>query len=94
VTISGNITLTALSNGLHNVTVYANDTFGSMGASETISFTVTAPESSETITPEPTSSSEPFPTVQVAVASAASVAVAGAGFLVYFRKRKRQAFTG
>ncbi|MBN1358603.1 hypothetical protein JW988_07535, partial [Candidatus Bathyarchaeota archaeon] len=40
VTVSGNLTLTGLSGGMHNVTVYANDTYGNMGASETIFFTI------------------------------------------------------
>jgi hypothetical protein len=43
VTIAGNTTLTGLSNGLHNITVYVNDTFGSTGKSETINFTVAVP---------------------------------------------------
>ena len=75
--VTGNVTLSGLSNNLHNVTVYANDTFGNTGVSETISFTVAAPEP------------EPFPTVPVAVASVASFAVAVVGLLVYFRKRRR-----
>jgi len=52
ITISGNFTLIGLPNGLHDLTVYANDTYGNMGASETVSFTVAAPE--------------PFPIVPVA----------------------------
>jgi N-acetylneuraminic acid mutarotase len=40
VTVTGNLTLSGLSGGVHNVTVYANDTYGNMGASETIFFTV------------------------------------------------------
>jgi N-acetylneuraminic acid mutarotase len=40
VTVTGNATLSGLSSGLHNVTVYANDTAGNMGVSETIKFTV------------------------------------------------------
>ncbi len=44
VTVTGNFTLTDLSNGLHNLTVYANDTYGNMGASETLTFTVAVPE--------------------------------------------------
>jgi hypothetical protein len=40
VTVSGNATLSGLSIGLHNVTVYANDTAGNMGVSETIKFTI------------------------------------------------------
>ncbi len=74
VTITGNTTLTGLSSGLHNVTVYANDTYGNMGASETVTFTVAVPE--------------PFPTAPVAAASVATIAVASVGLLVYFKKRK------
>jgi N-acetylneuraminic acid mutarotase len=43
VTVTGNVTIAGLSNGLHNVTVYARDERGNTGASETISFTVAAP---------------------------------------------------
>jgi parallel beta-helix repeat protein len=75
VTITGNTTLTELSNGNHNVTVYATDERGNTGTSETIYFSVDAPE--------------PFPTAPIAAASVASVAVTGVGLLVYFKKRKR-----
>ena len=81
VTINGNTTLTDLSIGEHNCTVYATDVEGNIGASETITFTVSKPEQ-----PEP----EPFPTVPVAVASVAAVAVASVGLLVCFKKRKHQ----
>jgi hypothetical protein len=40
-TITGNSTLSELSMGLHNLTVYANDASGNIGNSETISFSVT-----------------------------------------------------
>jgi hypothetical protein len=40
VPIEGNTTLTGLSAGVHNVTVYAWDAAGNVGASETITFTV------------------------------------------------------
>jgi len=73
VTVAGNTTLTGLSFGLHNVTVYAEDTFGNVGASETVWFSV----------------AEPFPVVPVAAASGVAVAVIGVALLVYFRKRKR-----
>jgi len=43
VTVTGNTTISGLTNGLHNVTVYAKDTFGNVGVSETVSFTVEAP---------------------------------------------------
>lgn len=40
ITVTGNITLTGLSSGTHSIVVYANDTFGNMGASETLTFSV------------------------------------------------------
>ena len=43
VTITGNTTLTGLSEGTHSITVYANDTSGNMGASEIVYFTVSLP---------------------------------------------------
>jgi hypothetical protein len=73
VTIAGNSTLAGLSIGAHNVTVYAADEAGNMGASETVTFTVAVPE--------------PFPVVLVAAVSVAVVVVA-IGLLVYFKKRK------
>jgi len=74
ITAIGNMTLTGLSNGSHNVTVYATDEAGNVGTSQTINFTIAKPES--------------FPTTLVAVASVASVAVIGVILLIYFRKRK------
>jgi N-acetylneuraminic acid mutarotase len=73
VTVTGNTTLSGLSSGLHNVTVYAKDAFENIGASETITFTI--------------AKLEPFPTSLVATASGMSVAIIGIGLLVYFRKR-------
>jgi len=78
VTIVGNTTLTGLSDGYHNVTVYATDEAGNTGASETINFSIAEPE------PQ----SEPFPTTMV-IAPIASVAIIGSGLLVYFKKRRR-----
>ncbi|MCJ7560689.1 Ig-like domain-containing protein [Candidatus Bathyarchaeota archaeon] len=72
ITIIENSTLTRLSNGVHNVTIYAWDEAGNIGASETIYFSVEVP----------------FPTMLVASASGVSVAVIGVGLLVYFKKRK------
>ena len=63
-TISGNLTLNGLPNGMHNLTVYANDTYGNMGTSETISFTVAVAEP------------ESFPVVPVAAVSIVAVVVA------------------
>jgi parallel beta-helix repeat protein len=75
VTITGNSTITELTNGLHNVTVYAEDTFGNEGASETIIFNIDMPE--------------PFPTTLFAIASVATAVAMGIGLLIYFKKRKR-----
>ena len=75
VTVTGNTTITGLSNCLHSIVVHANDTFGNMGVSRSISFTVAVPE--------------PFPTTLVAAASVAAAVVVGVGLLVYFKKRKR-----
>jgi len=43
ITISGNTTIFSLSEGLHNIIVYANDTVGNMGKSATIYFVVIIP---------------------------------------------------
>jgi hypothetical protein len=75
ISIAGNMTLTGLANGDHNLTIYAKDETGNTGVSETIYFSVEVPE--------------PFPTILVATASGASVAIIGIGLLVYFKKRKR-----
>lgn len=79
VTVTGNTTLTGLTNGLHNVTVYAKDAFGKTGASKTVYFSIAE------LKPEP----ESFPTALVAATSGASVAVIGAVLAVYFKRRKR-----
>lgn len=55
VTITGNTALSGLPRGLHNITVYAKDSFGNTGASEIITFRIT----------------EPFPTMFVAVTTVA-----------------------
>jgi N-acetylneuraminic acid mutarotase len=43
VTVTGNTTISGLTNGVHNVTVYAKDAFENTGASETVSFSVEVP---------------------------------------------------
>jgi len=74
-TISGNTTITDLTNGLHNVTVYARDEFENTGASETIYFTIEAP----------------FPTALVAATVVAIVATgSGFSAVYYLRKRKNK----
>jgi len=75
VTVTGNATIAGLTSGLHNITVYAKDSFENTGTPETVTFTVAEPE--------------PFPTTLVATVSGASAAIIGIGLLIYFRKRKR-----
>lgn len=76
VTISGNTTLTWLSNGDHNITVYASDKTGNIGSSETLLFSVNAPASFQ------------IEIVIVTVIVLVSVAVAvGVGFLAYQKRR-------
>jgi hypothetical protein len=76
VTVAENIILTNLPYGEHNVTVYAWDTAGNVGTSETMYFNVEGPE--------------PFPTLPVAAASIIAIVVVGAGLLVYFKKRQKE----
>jgi hypothetical protein len=78
VTVNGNTTLTGLTDGLHNVTVYAKDLAGNVGASQTLTFTIAE---------EPP---ESFPTTLVAVASAVAVTAVAIGLLLY-RKRRQEA---
>jgi hypothetical protein len=86
ITIAGNTTLTGLSYGLHSVTVYANDTIGREGNSETIYFSIEQ-RIEETVAEQ----SEPFPSALVATASAILVVAAGLGLLAHFNKRKHEA---
>jgi hypothetical protein len=73
VTIAGNMTLAGLLDGEHSLTLFAIDSAGNIGSSETIYFTVDVPE--------------PFPVVPVVAVIVA--AVVGAGLLVYFKKRNK-----
>lgn len=73
ITIAGNTTITGLSAGLHNITIYAKDENENIGASETLTFTITP---------------APFPTLPLAAASTASVAIVCVGVFFCLRKRK------
>ena len=72
VTISGNSTITNLSNSLHNVTIYAKDSYGNIGDSETKSFITAKPE--------------PFPAVPVATVSVVVAVLVAAVLLIYSKK--------
>jgi len=83
VTIVGNSTLTDLSVGAHNVTVYAWDDAGNVGASQTVNFTVVNASTATVQT------SEPFPTALVIAAFVASVVAVVLTILVYVKWIKR-----
>jgi hypothetical protein len=63
-----------LSNGSHNITVYARDEFENTGASEIISFSVDVP----------------FPTTWVVAAIAIAITGGSALAICYFKKPKRK----
>ena len=93
--ISGNLTLTGLSIGEHELTVTVWTVKGFF--SETIRFSISqtpeptpspSPSPTASNSPEPTPTAEPFPTVLVAAASI-GIIVAVAGLLVYFKKSHR-----
>jgi hypothetical protein len=73
ITISGNTTLTGLSNGSHNITLYAEDLFGKIGTSETVIFTM---------------SSQLLPTEPIVAISGATITI-GVVSLVYHYKKRR-----
>jgi parallel beta-helix repeat protein len=75
VTVTGNTTIAKVTNGSHNLTLYANDTYGDIGASTT-TFTIEKPAA--------------FPTVTVVAALGITAIVFGAGLTVYFRKYHRK----
>jgi hypothetical protein len=75
VIINGNVTLSGLSVGSHNLTVHAKDIAGNIGVSKTISFTVAKPEAAESF---------PAPLV---IASACVVAVVVIGLFAYSRRK-------
>jgi hypothetical protein len=75
VTFIGNLTLTGISYGEHNVTVYVQDEAGNVGASETVVFSVTEPE--------------PFPTLLIVAVSVAVVALVAVAAMIYLKKREQ-----
>jgi len=78
VTVTGNITLSGLSEGSHNLVVYANDTAGNTGLSETVYFTIE------------TEKEDPFPTW---IIPAIVIIIVALGIAVYLLKFRKQANT-
>jgi hypothetical protein len=73
------ITLSNLMEGAHSLQVYAKDSVGNMGESETLQFTVG----------QDTQPSETFPTTLLIATVVVAVVVIGAGLQLYFKKSKR-----
>jgi hypothetical protein len=71
VTILGNTPLTRLSSGVHHVIVFANDTYGNMGFSEAMTFTI----------------AEPFPTAPVVVISVVVVVSVAALLVYFKKRK-------
>jgi len=80
-TIAGNYSFRGLPAGLHNVTVYALDSAGNVGASETVNFTIT-------VIQEPEQESDSSFVLPLA-ASGLTVAAVGTAVVIYLKKRKR-----
>jgi hypothetical protein len=76
VTISGNSTVYNMTNGIHSITIYANDTFGNVGTSETINFTIKKAET------------QTFQTIIIIAVVGTSTVIVATGLLVYFKKHK------
>ena len=81
VTVTGNSTIADMANGKHTLTLYVNDTFGDIGVSQTINFTIAISQQ--------ISQSQPFPTTIVAVASITVMVIVVAALSVYYTQRKR-----
>ena len=75
VAVTGNTTLSGLVDGSHSIIVYANDTAGNTGASQTVFFTIN------------TQQAEPFP--MWIVAPMLIVVGVGAALLIYFTRVKK-----
>jgi len=75
-TVIGNATISGLTVGSHNITVYANDTAGNLGSSETAFFSIEA-------------SQDPVPLLILAVALPVIIIVGATGILLYKRHNHR-----
>ena len=84
VAITGNTSLSGLSEGKHTIIVQAEDSAGSVGESSLVTFTVETAGSEQRDGSQPA----PFPTTLVAVALIVSVAVVSFGLVAYFLRRK------
>jgi hypothetical protein len=80
-----NTTLSNLAVDTHSLTIYANDTIGRLGSSQTVYFTV-AQDTKTQISPE--KASQTSPTVALAIISACSIVFIGITIAVIYVKRR------
>ena len=80
VAISGNTTLIGLSNGYHNITLYATNEFQNTGSSETVTFLIDYVPLQE----------EPFPNASIAIATAITALIISMGTIIYFKKHRQK----
>jgi hypothetical protein len=83
-TLAGNVTLTNLTEGNHSIIVYANDSLGDMGKSDTVFLNTALPTPSPTIEPIPSPSIAEFPNWIIPPLMAVAAIL-----LVYFNKQKK-----
>jgi hypothetical protein len=76
VTVTGNTTLPTLPKGSHELIVYANDTYGNMGSSEKINFTITLVKETEQVP------------ITLTAGAAALLIIIITGIIIYILKRK------
>jgi hypothetical protein len=101
-TVYGNVTLTDLTEGNHSIIIYANDTFGNMGKSDTIFFSVLLPTPTPSSTPSPSLSK--VPTLEPSITSnpiidsnntlvilviGTTILILTFGLAFYFRKKRK-----
>jgi nitrous oxidase accessory protein NosD len=82
ITVTGNFTVANMTSGMHNISIYANDTFGNMGV-QTVNFTVELP------TPTPTNLPIVPQTLPI-IAIVAVLAIIVVSLLLFKRHRKTQ----
>ena len=102
VTLDGNVTLVDLTEGYHSLVVYANDTFGDMGKSDTVFFNIILPTPSPSPSPpptqQPTLKPSPTPTANfysdwIPYAIIAIVIVGIGASAVYLKKKEERAMS-
>jgi hypothetical protein len=87
--VNANGTLTGLSNGAHSLIVYAKDTAGNIGSSETIYFSIEPPQPSQ----QPTGFLGSSLRMEYGFATVAIITVAIAAAAIYLLLKRRKSAT-